>query len=57
MMKLFRYPVVNLFFHLTAILPLIWLIYAVNYGGLGADPAKDIPHFTVITGIRLVIIC
>ncbi len=56
MMKLFRYPVVKLFFHMTAVLPLVWLIYTVSYGVLGADPAKDIQHFTGITALRLVII-
>ncbi|STZ12714.1 hypothetical protein [Morganella morganii] len=56
MMKLFRYPVVKLFFHMTAVLPLVWLIYAVSYGVLGADPAKDIQHFTGIMALRLVII-
>ncbi|HEI8867146.1 TPA: protein-methionine-sulfoxide reductase heme-binding subunit MsrQ [Serratia odorifera] len=32
--------------HLAALLPLLWLILAVNQGWLSADPAKDIQHFT-----------
>lgn len=32
--------------HLAALLPLLWLLLSVNQGGLSADPAKDIQHFT-----------
>lgn len=31
---------------LLGILPLLWLMLAVNQGWLSADPAKDIQHFT-----------
>ncbi|GAB1437481.1 protein-methionine-sulfoxide reductase heme-binding subunit MsrQ [Providencia sp.] len=46
----------KLLFHLVAILPLIGLIYAVNFNQLSADPAKDIQHFTGITTLRLLVI-
>ena len=32
--------------HLAALLPLIYLVLAAMQGGLSADPAKDIQHFT-----------
>jgi sulfoxide reductase heme-binding subunit YedZ len=32
--------------HLLAVLPLIWLFFALHYGWLSADAAKDIQHFT-----------
>ena len=35
--------------HLAGFLPLLWLFWAVQHGGLGADPGKDIQHFTGIT--------
>lgn len=41
--------------HIAALLPLLWLIYAINSQNLGADPAKDIQHFTGITALRLLI--
>lgn len=46
----------KLLFHLVAVLPLIGLIYAVNFNQLSADPAKDIQHFTGITTLRLLVI-
>ncbi|NIF21452.1 protein-methionine-sulfoxide reductase heme-binding subunit MsrQ [Candidatus Pantoea multigeneris] len=42
-------------FHLAAFLPLIWLIYAINSGGLSADPAKDIQHFTGRMALKLLL--
>lgn len=32
--------------HLAGLLPFLWLVWAVNQGGLSADPVKDIQHFT-----------
>lgn len=32
--------------HLVGFLPLLWLLWALQHGGLSADPAKDIQHFT-----------
>ena len=32
--------------HLAGLLPFLWLVWAINHGGLGADPVKDIQHFT-----------
>ena len=28
--------------HLAGLLPFLWLVWAINHGGLGADPVKDI---------------
>ncbi|CAK9883652.1 MAG: Protein-methionine-sulfoxide reductase heme-binding subunit MsrQ [Candidatus Erwinia impunctatus] len=41
--------------HLAGILPLIWLLFAINYGGLSADPAKDIQHFTGRTALKFLL--
>ncbi|ENR5390337.1 MULTISPECIES: sulfite oxidase heme-binding subunit YedZ [Providencia] len=43
-------------FHLIALLPLIWLIFLVDTQQLGADPAKDIQHFTGIAALRLLVV-
>ncbi|MCW2258466.1 sulfoxide reductase heme-binding subunit YedZ [Providencia alcalifaciens] len=43
-------------FHLIALLPLVWLIYAIYFQELSADPAKDIQHFTGLTALRLLIV-
>lgn len=43
------------FFHSVAFLPLAWLIYAINFQQLSADPAKDIQHFTGLTALRLLV--
>lgn len=56
MIRLRHYPVINIFFHLMALLPLVWLVYALNFDKLSADPAKDIQHFTGITALRLLIL-
>lgn len=32
--------------HLAGLLPFLWLFWAINTGGLSADPVKDIQHFT-----------
>ena len=37
--------------HLAGLLPFLWLVWAINHGGLGADPVKDIQHFTGRTEI------
>nr|WP_113865390.1 protein-methionine-sulfoxide reductase heme-binding subunit MsrQ [Brenneria salicis]NMN93166.1 sulfoxide reductase heme-binding subunit YedZ [Brenneria salicis ATCC 15712 = DSM 30166]RBP65248.1 sulfoxide reductase heme-binding subunit YedZ [Brenneria salicis ATCC 15712 = DSM 30166]RLM31742.1 sulfoxide reductase heme-binding subunit YedZ [Brenneria salicis ATCC 15712 = DSM 30166] len=39
--------------HLTALLPFVWLVLAVTQGGLSADPAKDIQHFTGRMALKL----
>lgn len=41
--------------HLLAMVPLIWLISAVNFNWLSADPAKDIQHFTGDMALRLLL--
>lgn len=43
-------------FHLIALLPLAWLIFLIDTQRLGADPAKDIQHFTGIAALRLLIV-
>ncbi|HBO21634.1 MAG TPA: sulfoxide reductase heme-binding subunit YedZ [Providencia sp.] len=43
-------------FQLIALLPLAWLIYAINLQQLSADPAKDIQHFTGLTALRLLVL-
>lgn len=43
-------------FHLIALLPLVWLIYAIYFQELSADPAKDIQHFTGLTALRLLVL-
>ncbi len=43
-------------FHLIALLPLAWLIFLIDAQRLGADPAKDIQHFTGIAALRLLLI-
>ncbi|WP_075182940.1 protein-methionine-sulfoxide reductase heme-binding subunit MsrQ [Pantoea sp. 1.19] len=41
--------------HLAAFLPLLWLFWAINHGGLSADPAKDIQHFTGRMALKLLL--
>lgn len=41
--------------HLTAFLPLIWLVLAVDQGWLSADPSKDIQHFTGRMALKLLL--
>ncbi|HHG9064597.1 TPA: protein-methionine-sulfoxide reductase heme-binding subunit MsrQ [Citrobacter freundii] len=41
--------------HLAGLLPFIWLLWAVNYGGLSADPVKDIQHFTGRTALKFLL--
>lgn len=43
-------------FHLIGVLPLLWLIYALNMQLLSAEPAKDIQHFTGLTALRLLLV-
>lgn len=42
--------------HLVALLPLLWLIFLIDTQQLGADPTKDIQHFTGITVLRLLVL-
>lgn len=39
--------------HLAGLLPFLWLAWAINHGGLGADPVKDIQHFTGRTALKI----
>lgn len=41
--------------HLAALLPLLWLVYAVSQGDFSADPAKDIHHFTGRMALKLLL--
>jgi sulfoxide reductase heme-binding subunit YedZ len=41
--------------HLAGFLPLLWLVWAVQQGALGADPGKDIQHFTGITALKFLL--
>ncbi|MTH45627.1 protein-methionine-sulfoxide reductase heme-binding subunit MsrQ [Intestinirhabdus alba] len=41
--------------HFAGLLPLLWLIWALNHGGLSADPAKDIQHFTGRTALKFLL--
>ncbi|MDA8477884.1 protein-methionine-sulfoxide reductase heme-binding subunit MsrQ [Citrobacter sp. Awk 4] len=41
--------------HLAGLLPFLWLIWAVNNGGLSADPVKDIQHFTGRTALKFLL--
>ncbi len=36
-------------------LPLLWLFWAINHGGLSADPVKDIQHFTGRTALKFLL--
>lgn len=40
---------------LAALLPFLWLVLAVMHGGLSADPAKDIQHFTGRMALKLLL--
>ncbi|SQB37244.1 putative sulfite oxidase subunit YedZ [Citrobacter koseri] len=35
--------------------PFLWLVWAVNQGGLSADPVKDIQHFTGRTALKFLL--
>ncbi|NDO79665.1 sulfoxide reductase heme-binding subunit YedZ [Citrobacter sp. NCU1] len=41
--------------HLAGLLPFLWLVWAVNNGGLSADPVKDIQHFTGRTALKFLL--
>ena len=41
--------------HLAGFIPLLWLFWAAQHGGLGADPGKDIQHFTGITALKFLL--
>ena len=41
--------------HLAALLPLVWLAFAVSQGLFSADPAKDIQHFTGRMALKLLL--
>ncbi|HAG1966801.1 TPA: protein-methionine-sulfoxide reductase heme-binding subunit MsrQ [Salmonella enterica] len=41
--------------HLAGFLPLVWLFWAAQRGILGADPGKDIQHFTGLTTLKFLL--
>lgn len=41
--------------HLAGLLPFLWLFWAINSGGLSADPVKDIQHFTGRTALKFLL--
>jgi sulfoxide reductase heme-binding subunit YedZ len=41
--------------HLAGLLPFVWIFWAVNHGGLSADPVKDIQHFTGRTALKFLL--
>lgn len=41
--------------HLAGLLPFLWLFWAINNGGLSADPVKDIQHFTGRTSLKFLL--
>lgn len=41
--------------HLAGLLPFLWLVWVINHGGLGADPVKDIQHFTGRTALKFLL--
>ena len=43
--------------HLGALLPLVWLFYAVPNHQLGADPVKELIHFLGLGALRLLLLC
>lgn len=42
--------------HLGALLPLLWLFYAINAGRLGGDPVKELIHYLGMGTIRLLLL-
>lgn len=42
--------------HLFALLPLLWLFYAIPEGLLGGDPVKELTHFLGLGALRLLIL-
>ena len=42
--------------HLLAFSPFIYLVLSVRAGDFSADPAKDIQHFTGLTGLKLLLV-
>ncbi|WP_043320763.1 protein-methionine-sulfoxide reductase heme-binding subunit MsrQ [Microbulbifer sp. HZ11] len=42
--------------HIGALLPLLWLIVAINQGRLGGDPVKELIHYLGMGTIRLLLL-
>jgi len=42
--------------HLAAVLPLVWLLYAINAGYLGGDPVKELIHYLGMGTLRLLLL-
>lgn len=42
--------------HVLALLPLLWLFFAVPQGLLGADPVKELTHYLGIGALRLLLL-
>jgi sulfoxide reductase heme-binding subunit YedZ len=47
------YILLRIAVHLGALLPLVWLYFAIPSGALGADPIKELIHFLGLGAIRL----
>lgn len=41
--------------YVAALLPFLWLVYAVSQGDFSADPAKDIQHYTGRMGLKFLL--
>ncbi|WP_346840012.1 protein-methionine-sulfoxide reductase heme-binding subunit MsrQ [Microbulbifer sp. SAOS-129_SWC] len=46
----------QLFVHIGALAPLLWLFYAVNAGLLGGDPVKELIHYLGAGAMRLLLL-
>lgn len=55
MLKLKKTTYLKILAIILGILPLIWLSYLIIYNQLGADPAKDVQHFTGKTTINFLL--
>lgn len=42
--------------HCAALLPLLWLFFAVNDGRLGGDPVKELTHYLGMGALRLLLL-
>lgn len=49
--------VLKVLLHLAGILPLLWVLLAIDQGWLSADPVKDIQHFTGRMALKFLLGC
>jgi sulfoxide reductase heme-binding subunit YedZ len=42
--------------HIGALLPLVWLVYAIPRGALGGDPVKELIHYLGLGALRLLLL-